>query len=487
MRQHLADWIVLVPPLLVIGFLLTGGLLRGPTLDASVFIEVSQVVVEGGAPYRDVWDHKPPGIYLAEALFHIATGLDPWVVAWVLTVLGAVGTVVLLRMMLATLASSASVGFALLAATPLLAGYAFALGGGMTESLAVLPATAGFYLALGTWKWRFAAAASGAMLATAALISLFSLAAILGSGVLLASTRSVRTIATWITGGLLPLGAAAGWLMASDALPQAIDQIVTYNGVYSANDGVTVYVVLSWLRQVLFAAPLLAGVCVRVLARRRELQLIDAAALVWLFAWMVASALQTTGFPHYAILAVPPLVILAAPAVDYLRITSSGAFDRFARLLAIVVVGAPTAVLTIAWEPPAHQSQLIVETSEVVRSVTDPDDRIFVWGNEPAIYRQADRRPASRFVYLFPLMTKGYATNAMVVRELDAWRAEPPAVIVDASSHLHGVGAYPLLGPWRHAGSPEVDILDPLRQYVRDSYQIAASVGDWTVYVVAQR
>src|SRR3989344_7848628 len=32
--------------------------------DEKVFIEMAEIITRGGAPYRDMFDHKPPGIYL---------------------------------------------------------------------------------------------------------------------------------------------------------------------------------------------------------------------------------------------------------------------------------------------------------------------------------------------------------------------------------------------------------------------------------------
>src|SRR2546426_12263930 len=36
--------------------------------DSSVFLYVARQVQEGGVPYRDVWDHKPPLIYYLDVI-----------------------------------------------------------------------------------------------------------------------------------------------------------------------------------------------------------------------------------------------------------------------------------------------------------------------------------------------------------------------------------------------------------------------------------
>src|SRR5687768_6921895 len=35
--------------------------------DTGVFFYAAQRLLDGGAPYRDIWDHKPPGVYFVDA------------------------------------------------------------------------------------------------------------------------------------------------------------------------------------------------------------------------------------------------------------------------------------------------------------------------------------------------------------------------------------------------------------------------------------
>ncbi|MDP9252585.1 MAG: glycosyltransferase family 39 protein, partial [Chloroflexota bacterium] len=41
---------------------------RAPAEDAGVFFYAAQRLLEGGLPYRDIWDHKPPGVYFVDAI-----------------------------------------------------------------------------------------------------------------------------------------------------------------------------------------------------------------------------------------------------------------------------------------------------------------------------------------------------------------------------------------------------------------------------------
>src|SRR5438552_15089103 len=41
---------------------------RVPSEDEGVFLYITRTIAAGGAPYRDGWDHKPPGVYLLDLL-----------------------------------------------------------------------------------------------------------------------------------------------------------------------------------------------------------------------------------------------------------------------------------------------------------------------------------------------------------------------------------------------------------------------------------
>ena len=64
---------------------------RDPAEDTGVFFYAAQRLLDGGMPYRDIWDHKPPGVYLVDAL-GLAIGRETgvWLVQLALLVVAAV-------------------------------------------------------------------------------------------------------------------------------------------------------------------------------------------------------------------------------------------------------------------------------------------------------------------------------------------------------------------------------------------------------------
>src|SRR2546428_6673932 len=52
---------------------------RVPSEDTGVFPYVARLIGDGGLQNRDAWDHKPPGVYLIDAVALAAPGLwGPW-------------------------------------------------------------------------------------------------------------------------------------------------------------------------------------------------------------------------------------------------------------------------------------------------------------------------------------------------------------------------------------------------------------------------
>src|ERR1700694_1988826 len=53
---------------------------RVPSEDAGVFFYIANTLLAGGVPYRDVWDHKPPAVYVIDAIGLAAGGpMGVWI------------------------------------------------------------------------------------------------------------------------------------------------------------------------------------------------------------------------------------------------------------------------------------------------------------------------------------------------------------------------------------------------------------------------
>jgi 4-amino-4-deoxy-L-arabinose transferase-like glycosyltransferase len=166
---------------------------------------------------------------------------------------------------------------------------------------------------------------------------------------------------------------------------------------------------------------------------------------LWLAAMTGAALIGGRMYGHYFLLTVPPLSVLAGVGgAEWLMTASTGERRRLAAIVAAMAFG----FLIAAWLFRAATDSWIKlspdyrRASAYVRARTRPDDRLFVWGWFPALYVDADRCPASRFVYTHLLSGARSASGATTRSHLvpEAWpmliedlERSPPAYILDTS------------------------------------------------------
>jgi 4-amino-4-deoxy-L-arabinose transferase-like glycosyltransferase len=167
-----------------------------------------------------------------------------------------------------------------------------------------------------------------------------------------------------------------------------------------------------------------------------------------LFGLLAASAIGAAAgarfYPHYYVQLIPPLALLAAPY--YARLWSR-TMQPPHWLLRPAVAYAWLALTIIAFSI-VHWTGLVqrrvpYEAGRYLSTHSSPHDRIFVWGQSSEIYLDAHRRPASRYITTFPLTgyvfggpIPGFDTRSRILP--GAWTTleqdfarHPPIYIVD--------------------------------------------------------
>lgn len=485
------------------GVMLAPGLVAGPSLDAAVFTQVASEVAAGATLYVDVWDHKPPGIYLLVAgLRVILPFLDPWHLNWLVSILatGGIGYTLLVVARRAGASTTAAI-IGSVGAVLGMSQYLLALGGGLTEPIATLPVTVSLALLMtrrGSEPVRTVLV--GFLMSLGLLVSLQVMPGVLAvAGLLLwvAGPHSrLRALLLMMAGGLLAPAAFASWLAASGALDGALDALVSYSVAYRllADPGPAGLAgpVMSWtLLSLLF---LIVPAALGSLALRRTStgRAVGVMCLAWIALTVALLLYQGRLYAHYAIPLVVPLGVLAAIGVDRVLLLVSGA-SRAPMRLAYVVPMAATCAVSVVGAVLSGQMSFVavmrdhprsVAVATAIRNVTAADDRVWVWGNEPQVYLYAGRRQATRYAYLLPLVTPGYTTSQQVASVVADLAADPPGAIVDVGSPGPGQPGFAPLLLSRPVASDgrDYDILDPIRQFVRERYELATIAEGWVVY-----
>lgn len=416
---------------------------RVPSEDAGVFLYAARTLLNGGTPYLDVWDHKPPLIYFIDAAGLLGAGLEG---VWRTQVIALVTAAVLSLYALTRAFGRAPAVFgtiAWLVAAPRL----FLTDGQQTSYVEffVLPLQfAALAIVVGRPDLRFRmrdAIAIGALAGLAVLLKPTVIGIWIAIGVVTlwrARGASISRLVAMATGGAAVLAAVGVFFVLRGAIVDMLDQAFRYNLAYAAFAPLSerLGAIPEGLRLTSPSglAPLAFASAAWAIVGRR---LASPLALVAVVAIPIELFLATSGrgYHYYFLPWLAPFGVLAAFAAS-----------EVVRLLAPRTAVAVLAVAAIAMSvQPARLVVRLAATGDdgVSRSAasyiaarTTPSDTVLVWGARTEVLVLADRRAPTRDVFQYaPLATRGYSVGADRVSEfLDQLAGRRPLLIVDASA-----------------------------------------------------
>jgi 4-amino-4-deoxy-L-arabinose transferase-like glycosyltransferase len=221
--------------------------------------------------------------------------------------------------------------------------------------------------------------------------------------------------------------------------------VLTSNDTYLSLDGLGSVAGRALGMGALLAVSQLGLLAAAVVAARRGLVAAD--EWLWLGGAVVGALLGLRFFGHYFLPVVPPLVLVASPALSRSW--------RHHRVALGLVVAAATVWIALAFVPDrVNPAQPYARASARIAALTEPGERIFNWGQVSQLYWDSDRVPAARFPHIgFLTGITGGRSNEVpyehpVSGALDDLFADfakhPPALIADSSSLLDRGDQYPL-------------------------------------------
>lgn len=456
MWRSLAASRFLLLSLAVAPVVLLAGLVWGPYHDGAIFGVIGEQLARGALPYRDAWDHKPPGTYaLIAGLSYIPGPTWPWV--WMASAGFLAVTADLIRRLTWWLPA--------LIALTCMGLWPIAVGGGQTETFAALPAAAAFLAAA---RSRFLIAG---VLAAVSVTFSFQLLPVLVALVVIAGPKG-RPLGALAMGFSSVVAAVTFVFAVTGTFSAALDVLITYNRVYLGSDRSGD---LPTAHQLALAVlPLVVALPLRPV----RLSNLERGALLWALVAVVAMALQGRLLPHYAIPLVVPLAILAAPVLRGRR----RAALAIVTLLAVVVWAT---ALALNASHTSYRGPATTRVATWIRENSKPDDHLLVWGVDANIYLASGRVPAGRYVYLIPLVTRGYTTTEMIASWVAELKNQPPQVIVDSEAAnpywADGLDFFRPPPPGA-AGGRDVDLLEPFRDFVSENYIFVIEIDGRRVY-----
>jgi hypothetical protein len=456
--------------------------------DEAIYASIATLMNTGRSLYADGGvDNKPPGIFwVYAATFHVAGQYQ-------MTAVHAVGLLVMAATCVALFVfgrSVASTRAGLLAALI----YGILTGAGNprllasnTELFMMLPLTLSVLVMLRR-RWLLSGAllvAAGAFKQVAAINLLLVPIAVM---LLEPSEKRLRAAGMFAFGVAGALVAGTVVLAATGSLPGFWNwTVVTLTG-YAASQWTPA---LIWMRAqdsimpfvgsmaVVWAAALAFAWHWKRLPRGQQL------VVAWLAVSVPGSLAGGHLSWHYFIQLMGPLALLAAFAVDRVLETP---FKRWAAGAAVVGLAAPMigwGAYDLAADPLTYDFRAPVPKHQAVAlyiaAHTRPQDRVFVWGDWPALYVESDRIMSTRFPGFLRGFARGSAlppdnwdTTAEVWPELGADLARnPPALIVDTAP-----------AGWSDFSQYPMSNYPVLADFVTSRYHVVASIDSVVIYAV---
>lgn len=514
--------------IVTIGFLFTQILLYGHGRDQGIYSVVARTVLEGGMPYRDAWDFKPPGIFIlfgfARALFGSGN-----VAIRILEVVG--------------------LGFTGLGLVELTRRYWNDPRIGMIAAVIMTLVHAQLEF------WHTAQPESfGGMLTIAALLFaprpnqtttsrdwfvsgvLFGLAGLLkpplAGGALIPllvqawmNRRDQDSPPAWKTtlrelvrptlvvaaGGATPIVLCLMWFAARGALGDLYRVLFVFTPHYTALGwkdatitGMTYYSFTEWLQQYgsVPTVGLLLALGFGFSSKEKPLALL---AIGIVAMHLVGVTMQGKFFPYHYGATWPVTALLAGFGYHQLYQRANSRKSKIAfGLLVLVVIFCRTAAKDV---PESYLKRTIrrikliagglrdERTRDELASIADvsamrnravakfvqdkvsSDRAIFVWGFEPQIYDLAGRKSASRYIYDVPQRVEWAKEEHRVVLMNDLQKTPPAAIIVER----HDV--FPHVTGNAFGSADSLKDFAPLQMLIQQKYTLATTIEDMDVFL----
>lgn len=499
--------------------------------DQGIYAVVANAVLDGGMPYRDAWDFKPPGIFVVYALARGLLGRHEWSTRLVETI-GFLSLIpsfaVLTRRYMGDVRPGIIGGaFAVLIEAQMdfwHTGQPESFGGLLTVWALVLtirdvpqgPLGRGFWVRLG---------GAGALLGAAGLmkpqlVGTCAVIAVLTIAYLREQGRSLRsqaaTVGALALGAGISVGACLVWFAARGALGDLYEALFVFAPGYAATTwsrsslvGFVFYGAQEWATTLssVVAVGMLMQIGIRP-SSPRERQLfwvvIGTASI-----HILGIALQSKFFQYHYGATLPLGALLAGmgfwkgwlladrhkpvgwavlAALTYVALEGRAPvrdlaepfFDRAWERTRTLLTGDAAAREALAERFSSvadvdYASNMRV--AEWLAEHTSESDPVFIWGFEPIIYDAARRRPASRFIYDVPQRVAWENERSKQLMMQDLAASPPKAIVVEHND------VFPVVtGNWDDS-SKSLEQFGELQSLLDDHYEYQSTIQDFDVYV----
>ena len=414
--------------------------------DEAVYGSIAVLMNQGGGLYgAGGIDNKPPGVFWIYSLVFRLFGDYQMTVIHAVALVAIAATCALLFLIGRSLSGNRAGALAALFYGVLTAAGNPRLLAANTEIFMMLPLTASVLLMLRRqWLWSGLLIVVAITFRQSAGVQL--VVAALGVFWIEAAARRLRAATLLVSGLVIGAALTTALVALTGSLRDAVRWTVQTLVGYASASWTPSYV---WSRAKDSIVPFVLDMAVvwiaslALVTRWRSLRGEERLMIAWLVMGMAGSLAGGHLSWHYFIQAMGPLAVLAALAFDRFRLR------RAVAVLAVAGIALPAVAwwgydlgadpLTYDFSGPVPQHEAV---AAYISSHTSPSDRVFVWGDWPALYVESDRTMASRF----PGFLRGFDRGSDLPPNNwdtapDVWPllradldAHPPALIVDTAA-----------------------------------------------------
>ncbi len=427
--------------------------------DEGVYATIAEGMLKGQVPYRDLFDNKPPIVFVWYALSFLMFGEDvaaPRIIAAVLLSFTTLSLFAQVRMLFPRgVAYLAAIFFALSTGLPYVALHA------NTEAYLLFPLVTSllsFTMGIRSRRpgWFLLSGVLGGLAIMTKQVAFWNLFALAGVAIWWrwraagGGWKAFLPAAYLFAGSAIAVAVVALPFAYSGALDDFFYANLSYNykyvGILSSAHHLFILkrTFLFFLFFSAVAAPLVIGAIVGLLTLLR----IRKSRGYYLFmAWALACALGVaTGgrfYPHYFLEILPALAVLTAIVTyDRFRNRRFRPVPKLALLAAAIFVGVSLTTSALLYFAPRgteqrfsndvyHQKQWEEASQQLgayIAARTEPEDRIFNYGVESQLYFYADRLPAAPYFYDWAFIYD----ETKLTETINVLRESQPAYIIDS-------------------------------------------------------
>lgn len=406
-------------------------------VDSSVFRYVARVILNGGMPYRDTFDHKGPLIYLLNVIgIKIAYWRGIWVIEFITLFVTFYMMYRVARLFMGRLLSFAIL---LITTSPLFDHFE---GGNFTEEYAMPFIAVSIYIFIDYFynqkisKLRLiiCGLCCGAIFMLRPNMCAVWLVMCLAVLMQCIHNRHYQDLGNFIIlfaiGLLVIILPILIWLAVNGAFTDFLKDYLYFNKEYSAQTDFSAKF-NSFFTFMNRSLMLYALIGLSYIAKKKR-SFLDIVYIIYLFVGLIFICISGQTFMHYGMVCIPALVYPVVRISQELYVQGNKVVSEFFILFLTVNLAAPVwinAVISGESQYKSREENFISEnekeTVNLISSCSAPNDTILVLGNWDTIYNQSHRFAPTKYSY-----QNMWADQGMTKEFYDEISANLPKVIV---------------------------------------------------------